>query len=141
MGVTGGRGTAGAGPGRDLIYGSSVACASHWAGWACRGAWDSPRWVCAGCRVLGVVRGVGQVGLWRACAVVWEAPVAGAGGVCYGPRVWASGWAAGGEGHVRGLRAGVCCVGVCVRSQQRACMVSCRPGRLEEELAVFCGRG
>ena len=32
-------------------------------------------------------------------------------------------------------------VGVGVRLQRRACVVSCRPGRLEENLAVFCGRG
>ena len=36
---------------------------------------------------------------------------------------------------------GVCCVVVCVRLQRRACVVSCRPGGLEEKLAVFCGRG
>ena len=23
------------------------ACAGHWAGWACRGAWGCLRWVCA----------------------------------------------------------------------------------------------
>ena len=56
-------------------------------------------------------------------------------------RVWVSGWAARGEGHGRGLRGGVCCVGVCVFSQRRACVVSCRPGGLEEKLAVFCCRG
>ena len=31
--------------------------------------------------------------------------------------------------------------GVCVRSQRHACVVSCRPGSLEEKLAVFCCRG
>ena len=36
---------------------------------------------------------------------------------------------------------GMCCVGVCVHSQRRACVVSCRLGGLEEKLAVFCGRG
>ena len=36
---------------------------------------------------------------------------------------------------------GGCCVGVCVRSQRRACVVSCRPGGLEEKISVFCGRG
>ena len=34
----------------------------------------------------------------------------------------------------------MCCVGVCVRLP-RACVGSCRPGRLEEKLAVFCCRG
>ena len=42
---------------------------------------------------------------------------------------------------MRGLCGGVCCVGVCVRSQRRTCVVSCRPGGLEEKLAVFCCRG
>ena len=32
----------------------------------------------------------------------------------------------------------MCCVGVCVRSLRRACVASCRPGGLEENLAVFC---
>ena len=72
---------------------------------------------------------------------VGEASVAGPGGVRDGGRVWASGRAAGGEGHGRRLRGGVCCVGACVRSQRRACVVSCRPVVLEEKLAVFCGRG
>ena len=35
----------------------------------------------------------------------------------------------------------MCCVGVCVRSQRRACVDSCRPGGLEEKLAVLCCRG
>ena len=70
-----------------------------------------------------------------------EAPVAGPGGACDGGRVWVSGWAARGNGHGRGSRGGVCCVGVCGRSQRRACVVSCRPGGLEEKLAVFCCRG
>ena len=37
--------------------------------------------------------------------------------------------------------AGVCCVGVCVRSPRRGCVVSCRPGGSEEKIAVFCCRG
>ena len=45
------------------------------------------------------------------------------------------------EGHGRGFRGGLCCVAVCVRSQRRAWVVSCRPGGLEEKLAVFCCRG
>ena len=72
---------------------------------------------------------------------VGEARVAEPGGSRDGGRVWASRWAAGGEGHGRGLRGGVCCDAVCVPSQRRACVVSCRPGHLEEKLAVFCGRG
>ena len=35
----------------------------------------------------------------------------------------------------------MCCVSVCVRSQRRALVVSCRPGGLEEKLAVFRCRG
>ena len=70
-----------------------------------------------------------------------EARVAGPGGARDGWRVWVPGWAARGEGHGRGLRGGVCCVGVCVRWQRRACVVTCRPGGLEEKLAVFCCRG
>ena len=51
------------------------------------------------------------------------------------------GLVAGREGQGRGLRGGVCCVGVCVRLQRRACVVSCRQGGLEEKIAIFCGRG
>ena len=40
-----------------------------------------------------------------------------------------------------GLHGGVCCVSVCVRSQRRACVGCCRPGGLEEKVAVFCCRG
>ena len=72
---------------------------------------------------------------------VGEARVAGPGVARDGGRVWVSGRAARGEGHGRGLRGGVCCVGVSVRSQRRACVVSCRSGGLEEKLAVFCCRG
>ena len=39
------------------------------------------------------------------------------------------------------MRREVCCVGVCVRLQRRACGVSCRLGGLEERLAAFCCRG
>ena len=70
-----------------------------------------------------------------------EARVAGPGAARDGGRVWVPGRAARGEGHGRGLRGGMCCVGVCVRSQRRACWVRCRPGGLEEKLAVFCCRG
>ena len=70
------------------------AWAGHWVVWACRGARGSPRLVCAGCRVWGVLRGVGRVGVWRACAGVR----AGGRGLCRGPggarddgRVWVSG--------------------------------------------------
>ena len=69
---------------------------------------------------------------------VGVAHVAGPGAARDGGRVWVSGWAARGEGHGRGLRGGVCCVGVCVRLQRGACVVSCRLGGLEEKLAVFC---
>ena len=72
---------------------------------------------------------------------VGEALVVGPGGARDGGRVWVSGWAARGEGLGRGLCGGVRCVGVCVRSPRRACVASCRPGGLEEKLAVFCCRG
>ena len=83
------------------------------------------------------VRG-GRVLLFRRLG---EACVAGPGAARGNGRVWASGWVAGGERHVLGLRGGGCCVGVCVRLQRRTCVVSCRPGSLEETLAVFCGCG
>ena len=120
-------------------------CAGHWEGWVCRGASGSLWSVCEGCRVWGVVRGVQRVGPWRAWAVV----LAGGRGSCRGARGRARWWACvglqvdsgGGEGQGRGLRGGLCCDGVCVRLQRRAWVVSCRPGGLEEKLAVFCGRG
>ena len=71
---------------------------------------------------------------------VGEACVAGPGDARDVGRVWVSGWAAREEGHGRGLRGRVCCVGVCVRSQRRACVGSCRHGGLKEKLAVFCCR-
>ena len=80
-------GAGGVGPG--FLGCARGACAGHWAGWACRRAWGSPRWVCAGCRVWGVVRGLWRVGPWRACAVVW----AGGGGLCRGPPGCARWWA------------------------------------------------
>ena len=61
--------------------------------------------------------------------------------------MWAVRWGVGREGQGRGLSGGVwgwvcvCCVGVCVRLQRGDCVVTCRPGGLEEMLAVFCGRG
>ena len=55
--------------------------------------------------------------------------------MCVPPHVWWGGRRRGGD------CAGVCCFGVCVRLQRRACVVSCRPGGLEEKLAVFCSRG
>ena len=77
------------GPGLGFLRCVRGACAGHWAGWACRGAWGSPQWVCAGCRGWGMVRGVRRVGPWRACAVVW----AGGGGPCRGARGCARWWA------------------------------------------------
>ena len=55
------------GVGLSLLGCARGACAGHWVGWTCRGARGSSRWLCAGCRVWGVVRGVRRVGLWRAC--------------------------------------------------------------------------
>ena len=49
----------------------------------------SVRWVCAGRRVWGLVRGARRVGLWRACAVVW----AGGGGPCRRAQGCARRWA------------------------------------------------
>ena len=72
---------------------------------------------------------------------VGEARIAGPGVARDAGRVWVSGWAATWEGHGRRLRGGVCCVGACVCSQRRACVVSCKPGGLEEKLVVFTGRG
>ena len=46
----------------------------------------------------------------------------------------------GGRSMGGGCAGVACCVGVCVCLQRRACVVSCRPGGLEEKLAVFCGR-
>ena len=57
-------------------------------------------------------------------------------GVCGPP----GGKQGGGKGG-RGLCGGLCCVGACVCLQRRACVVCCRPGGLEEKLAVFCGCG
>ena len=116
------------------------ACAGRWVGSVCCGAWDSPWWVCARCPVSGVVRAVSWVGLWRAAAAVR----AGGGGLCRGTRGCARWWACVGlrvsserGGESAGIAGGVCCVGVCVRSQRRPYVVSCRPGGLEEKLAVF----
>ena len=47
----------------------------------------------------------------------------------------------GGRGWGGGCVGGRRCVGVCVRLRQRSCVVTCRPGDLEERLAVFCDRG
>ena len=89
-----------------------------------------------GCPAGGSVAGV--------CCFVggWGRPVS------RGPGVRAMVGVCGLPGGLRGGRGmgwdragGVCCVGVCVGSQRRACVVSCRPGGMEEKLAVFCGRG
>ena len=90
------------------------------------------------------MRGVRWERRWRASVVFW----AGGGGLCRG--TWdCARWLAcvgrrlgrGGGGAGAGIGGGVCCVGVCVRLQWRAAVVSCRPCGLEEKLAVFCGRG
>ena len=143
-----GRRPGGLGPAfRGCVRGAS---ACHWAGWVCRGARGSSRRVCAGCWMWGVVRGVRQKGLWPACVVVravGEARVAGPGAARDGGPVWVAGWGVGREGQERGLRGvgwgwvRVCRVGVWFRLQRRVCVVTCRPGSLEEKLAVLCGRG
>ena len=89
-----------------------------------------------GCPAGGCVAGV----CW--CSGGWGRPVSRGPGlramvcVCGSP-----GEQREGRGNRRGLCGGVCCVGVCVRSPRRACVASCRPGGLEEKLAVFCCRG
>ena len=88
-----------------------------------------------GCPAGGCVAGV----CW--CSGGWGRPVSRGPvvramvGVCGSPVEQREG-----GGHGRGLCGGVCCVGVCVRLP-RACVGSCRPGGLEEKLAVFCCRG
>ena len=72
---------------------------------------------------------------------VGEARVAGPGAAREGGRVLAARWGAEGEGQRRGSRWLFSSVRVSVRLQRRACVVSCRPGGLEEKLAVFCGCG
>ena len=102
---------------------------------------------CGGCvRVAGCGAWCGVLGGWvrggrvRLFGRVGEARVLGPGAARAGGRARA-GWVAGGEGQGRGFRGGGCCVGVNVRLQRCACVVSCRPGGLEEKLAFFCGRG
>ena len=78
---------------------------------------------------------------------IGAARVAGPGAARDGGRAWATGWGVAREGQGGGLRGGVrgwgrvCCVGVGVCLHWRACVVTCRPGGLEEMLAVFCGPG
>ena len=86
-------------------------------GWACRGAWGSPWWLCAGCWMWGVVRSVRRVGPWRGCAVV----CAVGGGPCRGARGCAQWWAcvgrrvgSGGGGAWAGVARGLCLVSVYV---------------------------
>ena len=124
------------------------ACVGHWAERVCSGACGSLRRVFVGCRLL-AVRLARREGLWRACVGVQAGegrPVSGGPklcaivGVC--ARVCMGHWdGVGREGqggwgwvHVRfvGVRA---CLQRCAR------VVSCRPGGLEEKLAVFRGRG
>ena len=101
------------------------ACAGNWAGWACCGAWGSPRWVCAGCWMWGVVRAVRRVGPWRACAVFR----AGGGGPCCGARGCAHWWAcvgrqlgSGGGGAWAGIaRGGLLCRCMCPLAAARLC--------------------
>ena len=104
------------------------ACAGHWAGWAFRGACSPPRWVCAGCRVWGVVRGVRRVGSWQTCAVIW----AGEGGPCRVARGCARWWACVGlrVGSERGgAWAGIARWGVLWR-----CMCPLAEGRLRGQV-------
>ena len=88
-----------------------------------------------GCSAGGSVTGVcGWLGRWG--RPVWRGPgLRAMVGVCGPP-----GEKQGGRGRGE-VCAGGCCVGVCVRLQRRACVVCCRPGVSEENLAVFCRRG
>ena len=78
---------------------------------------------------------------------VEEATVAGPGAARVSGRVWAARWGSGREGQGRAQDRGLWgwvrlrCVGVRVRLQRHAGLVSCRPGILEEKLAVCCSRG
>ena len=97
----------------------------HWAGWVCRGAWCSPRWVRAGCGMFVVVMGVQRVGPWRACAVVW----AGGRGPCRGARRCARLWAClgrwvgsrGGGAWAEIAQGGVLCRCMCALAAARLC--------------------
>ena len=88
-----------------------------------------------GCPAGGSVAGV------CCCLGGWVRPVSrGRGvralvGVCGSPGGQQGGGVMGGD-----CAGGGCCVVVCVRSQRSACVVSCRPGGLEEKLAAFCDR-
>ena len=89
-----------------------------------------------GCPAGGSVAGV----CW--CSGRWGRPVSRGPGVLAMVDVCGS---PGGQREGRGMggdcAVGCAVLGVCVRSQRRACVVSCRPGGLEEKLAVFCCRG
>ena len=66
-----------------------------------------------------------------------KARVAGPVAVHVGGRVWATGSGAGGEGRGVWGWVRVRCVSVSLRLQRCVCVVSCRLGNFEEELAVF----
>ena len=115
---------AGGGVGLGFLQCARGAGAGHWAGWPCRGAWDSPWWVCSGCWVWGVVRGVRQVGLPRACAVAW----ADGGGPCRGAPGCVPWWAcvglrvgSGGAGAWAGIARG-CVLCRCMCPLAAACL-------------------
>ena len=62
-------------------------------------------------------------------------------GVCGPPGGSEDGGAGAGVGWEVWAWGRACCVVVCVPLQQHACVVTCRPGGLEVNLAVFCGHG
>ena len=70
-----------------------------------------------------------------------EARVRGPRAAREGGCVWATGWGVGREGQGVWGWVRMRCVGVGVRLQRRARVVSCRPGDLEGKLALFCRRG
>ena len=97
------------GSGLGFRRGVRGACAGHWAGWVCCGAWGSSRRVCVGCRVWGVVRGARREGRWWACVV----DLAGGGDPCRGAWGCSRWWACAGRrcwSSVGGCGAGFVCV-------------------------------
>ena len=71
---------------------------------------------------------------------VGEARVRGPGDARDGGRVWAAGWGVGREGQGRAQTGRGLCGGM-FGWVRVCCVVSSKPGGLEEKLAVFCGPG
>ena len=112
-------------------------CVGYWAGGRCRWVGGFLAAVCAGHQCGGSRRVSGG----RVCGghgwLIWrlgEARVAGSGVARDARRVWAAGWGVVRNPQGRALLevmwcwVRVCCVAVCFRLQERACVVTCRPG-------------